>query len=273
MAQASRKRDRYISGVEPRGNGLVAKSFGDMAIVEYQKALALEAALAGTRFLVPRAVRCDESSGYIEYEFLPDCVLLMEVIEHAVLSRKYRRVLALNDAAGELLGLVHRRLKVDPVHRWEPPEDLRRQIIEDCDPAASSDDVFLHCDYSPVNLLVTPNLQLAVIDPSPSRGLTGSGFPNLFGHRLVDVANYTAKLFWPYRLRNYTIAGRRLASVLRRRFLAAYERTCGLTVHRDLLRHFEYAATRSFVQWKTKRFLVRWGAMAVARVGLYRGHE
>jgi hypothetical protein len=227
----------------------------------------MESALQGTPFVVPRALRCDAASGHVDFEFFADAVHLQELLEQAYHTRRFRRVFKLNDAAGRLLGILHERLFVPNANPWRPPEFLARRALRLGQPLGNHD-VFLHCDYSPVNLLIDRQNRMAVIDASPNSYFTD--YACLTGPRLVDVANYTAKLTWPYRLRSHSPAWRKLAEALRRRFLNAYERASGRSVDRTLLGLFESAVVRCFVEWKTSNRLVRAAALTVERVGLHR---
>jgi aminoglycoside phosphotransferase (APT) family kinase protein len=164
--------------------------------------------------------------------------------------------------------VLHQRLELPNARPWRAPAFLAQQAQRLGFSWTDADDVFLHCDYSPVNLLVNRDDRMAVIDASPNRYFTDHAC--LKGHRLVDVASYTAKLSWPYRLRSHTTAWRKMAATLRRRFIDVYERTSGASIDQTLLRMFESAVIRSFVEWKTTSRLLRSAAILVDRVGLHR---
>jgi len=261
-------RDRFTVGIERCAEGRAVKYFGGDALAEYDKARAMESAFAGTPFHVPRALRCDEDSGRVEFEFLEGAVLLQEILEQAYDTRRFRRVLKLNDAAARLLGTLHQRLEVPNARPWRPPAFLAQRAERLGYHLAGTDDVFLHCDYSPVNLLVDRDDRMAVIDASPNSYFTD--YACLKGHRFVDVAGYTCKLTWPYRLRSHSPAWRKLAATMRRRFVSVYEQTSGRAVDDRLLRIFESAIVRSFVEWKTTSRLLRSAALGLERIGLHR---
>jgi hypothetical protein len=268
IGRRPKQRDRYTVGIDRSAEGHAVKRFGRDAVAEFNKARAVEAALSNTGFRVPHAIRCDPDTGQVEFEFLDDATLLQEHFEQAVPRRCFRRVLQLNDDAARLLGNLHQRLVVTDAQRWQPPAFLVWRAKNLGIPLAEDDDVYLHCDYSPVNLLVCPDDRIAVIDASPNQYFTN--FACLKGHRLVDIATYTAKLTWPYRLRAYSPAWRRIAAALQRRFADVYGRTTGHTVDFQQLRLFESAVVRAFVEWKTTNRLVRSAAIGVERAGLHR---
>lgn len=267
IGRRPQKRDRFTVGIHRSQEGHAVKNFGPQLAAEYEKARAVEAALAQSPFHAPHTLRCDAETGQVEFEFVEDATLLQEHLEQALQKRTFRRVLKLNDAAAQLLGLLHRRLVLANAHHWQPPSFLARRTQRLGLPLAESDDVFLHCDYSAVNLLVDREDRLTVIDPSPNSYFTKHAC--LKGPRLVDIATYTARLTWPYRLRSYSPGWRRFASALRRRFAHVYGRTTGHSVDLRTLGLFESALARSFVEWKTTSRLVRAVAIGIERAGLH----
>jgi hypothetical protein len=267
LRKPPKMRDRFTAGIERWPDGIAVKLFGAQARVEFEKARAIEAALEGTPYHVPRALRWDADTGRVEFEYLENTVLLQEIIEQSHAAGRFRRVLRLNDAAGGLLSVLHQRLTLPQAHVWCPPAYLVERA-ERAGYQLGADEVFLHCDYSPVNLLVDRDDGLAVIDASPNVYFTAYAW--LKGPRLVDIATYTVRLTWPYRWRSHSSAWRKLAGALRRRFLAAYERRSGYDVDRKLLALFEYAVVRSFVEWKTQSRLLRAAAITLERTGRHR---
>jgi aminoglycoside phosphotransferase (APT) family kinase protein len=267
---SSKKRDRYTVGVERCGEDRVAKFFGPDVITEYEKAQAMELALAGTPFLVPRTLGCDVKTGRIDSEYLAETILLQEVVEQAQHRREYRPLMKLNDDAARLLGTLHQRLVLVKARRWQPPVFLVERARRLGCQLDRANDVFLHCDYSPVNLLVGPEGRIAVIDASPNSYFTD--YASLTGPPLVDIATYTVKLCWPFRTSAYSPFWRKVAARLRERFVREYERSSGRSVDRELLGAFEYAVLRGFVEWKSQSRLVRSAAMMLARVALLRSY-
>lgn len=226
----------------------------------------MEAALAGTPYLVPRALCCDLHSGRVEFEYLANTSLLQEMMEEAYETHRFHRVLKLNDAAAELLATLHQRLVLSRAREWHAPAFLVQRIARGGVVLLDADNVFLHCDFSPVNLLVNGDDRIGVIDASPNTYFTD--YACLRGHRVVDIATYTAKLFWPFRLRSYSTVWRRFAVTLRRRFVSRYERSSGHAIDRGLLSMFEFAVVRRFAEWKSKRRVVRWAASELGRAAL-----
>jgi aminoglycoside phosphotransferase (APT) family kinase protein len=266
MRSLSGVRDRYTVGIERSSEGRAVKIFGVDAAAEYEKARAMETALCGTGFHVPRALRCDADTGRIEFEYVEGAVLVQEIFEAANGARRFHQALRFNDIAARLLGTLHQRLTVPNSRPWQPPVFLAERAQQEGYSLSGADDVYLHCDYSPVNLLIDPEDELWVIDASPNAYFTD--YPCLKGHPLVDVAGYTSKLLWPFRLRTHSRRWRKMATVLRRRFIANYEQSCGRSVDDRLLKIFESAVVRAFVEWKTRSRIVRAAAGAVARIGM-----
>jgi thiamine kinase-like enzyme len=128
------------------------------------------------------------------------------------------------------------------------------------------DDVILHCDYSPVNVLIRNDGKLVVIDAAPNEYFTQRA--DLRGPRYVDLATYTARLYWPYRLRAYKLKWRKLIWRLRRDFIASYEKATDIPIDLAMLSIFERAVLRSRVEWKTKSALVRLPMIAIGNLML-----
>jgi hypothetical protein len=80
---------------------------------------------------------------------------------------------------------------------------------------------------------------------------------DLTGPRYVDLATYTAKLYWPYRVRALTFRWRRVVKRLRDDFIRSYEKSAGTVIDRYILRAFERAVLRARVNWKAKSAIVR----------------
>ena len=258
--------DGFRFGVDRIADDRVSKFVGPQAEVEFNKSQAMKTALAGSRFSTPEPLGFDVASGRVEYEYIGGTTRLLDVIKKAHGDRDLMQVLELNRGAAELLAIVHRNLKLTSSVAWEPPpfllDNLRREGIEWSD----LEELPMHCDFSPVNLLVKTTGELVLIDASPNNYFTNRA--DLFGPRYVGIANYTSKLFWPFRLRTYAPAWRSMARVLRSEFLDTYERVANVTLNRKVLRVFERAVVRSFVLWKTELFLIRQPALMVSRIAL-----
>jgi len=260
------ERDRYTRGVERIADDRVSKFVGPTAEIEFQKAQAIEAALAGSPFTTPKALRCDAAAGRIEFEYVGDMTSLQDFIEQAYATRKLDDVLRFNRAAAELLALIHGKLTLPSAAFWTPPRFFQIEMQSPTLARPVQDDVLLHCDFSPVNILVKPSGQLVLIDASANQYFTDRA--DLTGPRLVDIATYTAKLYWPFRMQTFNYKWRRVASRLRAEFLAGYEQASATRVDRKLLQSFERAVVRSFINWKTGSRAIRLPAMAIGLIGL-----
>jgi hypothetical protein len=117
-----------------------------------------------------------------------------------------------------------------------------------------------------VNILIKPDGRLVLIDASANQYFTDRA--DLTGPRLVDIATYTTKLYWPFRTKTFNLKWRRVASQLRTDFLAGYEQATGVVVDRELLHSFERAVVRSFVNWKTESRAIRISALALGLMAL-----
>jgi hypothetical protein len=266
MFTSSGKRDCYTTGVERVADDRVAKFVGRDVEVEFQKALAIEHALAGTPFSSPKALSFDLSTGLIEFEYIGESISLYAAIAQSYRSRKFDSIVALNRAAGELLAILHRNLKLSSAVPWEPPSRLAEYIKRTSMDRNAEDQVFLHCDFSPVNLLVKPSGHLVLIDSSPNQYFTTRA--DLIGPPAVDIATYTAKLFWPFRTRTFTFAGRRIAHRLRNDFVDCYEHAFGRPVDRNFLSTLEATVVQGFILRKTDSFALSTAAMWLARMAL-----
>jgi len=260
------QRDRFTRGVERISPDRVMKVVGASAELDFQKALAIENALAGSRFTTPKALNCDSHAGRIEFEYVENARSLQEVAEQAYATGALEGLLEANRAAGELLAILHSRLTLPDFQHWPVPSFLASDAELSGRSVFADQEVFLHCDFSPVNVLVKNDGHIVLIDASPNTYFTEHA--NLMGPRFVDIATYTVKLHWPYRWRTFRLKWRQVIDRLRGEFLDSYAQSSGVVVDRTLLRAFERAAVRSFVNWKTRSPLIRLPAMAVSRWGL-----
>lgn len=264
--QVGRSRDRYTTGVERVGDDRVAKQVGPAAAVEFQKSKLVAEALRGTQFSAPMPLACDPATGRIEFEYISDTVRLFDLMGEAHRTQRINGVLEFNRRAGELLATLHRNLKLPSATQWQPPEFLQRQLSKAAIDWSRQPEVCLHCDFSPVNVLVKPGGELVLIDASPNQYFTERA--DLRGSPLVDVATYTVKLNWPFRLRTYTRSWRRLGATLRTGFIESYEHAAELTVDRGLLAILERAIVRSIVSRKAGGAAILPPALVLARIAL-----
>ena len=261
---ASKNRDRFTYGVEYTSENHVTKFFTGNIFAEYTKAKAMEVALAGTPFRVPRALCFDYGLNCVEFEYIKDAISLQFVLENAFQTRRLDHVIKFNENAAMLLGTLHIQLSVPNARRWLPPDSLISRATKAGYHLDLIEDVFLHCDFSPMNLLIGPDDQITVIDPSPNSYFTD--YACLKGNRLVDIATYTTKLLWPFRLSAYSVEWRKFIKSLREDFVNIYEFSCGRNVDRNLLKFFEDEVLKCFVEWKTKHSVVQWSAEKLGRV-------
>lgn len=266
LLRTTGKSDCYRVGIDRIAEDRVSKFVGPTAEVEFNKACAIESALAGSPFSTPKPLRFDAETGRVEYEYVPDTIRLLEIMEQSYRERDLAMVLKLNRSAAEMLALLHRNLKLDSAVRWTPPKALVESVRRRGRDLNTLNEVYMHCDFSPVNILVKPTAELVVIDHSPNYYFTHR--TDLTGPRYVSLATYTSKLFWPFRIRTYASTRRRMAHVLRSEFIVRYEQTSGEPVDREILCLFERALVRSFVIWKTQAVPVRWVANAMSRIAL-----
>ncbi len=258
MFEHQSQRDAFTKGVQRVADDRVSKSVGGSAGIEFEKARAIEAALAGSSFFTPHAIGWDGESGRIEFDFIEGTRRLQDIFETAAQDRGSNEAFAWNVEAAELLALMHRRLALPQFSRWPIPDRLAGDIKHAHLPRES--DVFLHCDYSPVNLLVNDGGMLFVIDAAPNDYFTQRA--DLIGPGYVDVATYTARLYWPFRGRALTFKWRGFARQLRNDFVEAYEKAMGRALDRRVLRAFERAVLRARVNWKVDSRVVRFLAIS-----------
>jgi hypothetical protein len=266
LLRTTGKADCYRVGIDRIAEDRVSKFVGPTADIEFEKACAIERALAGSPFSTPKPLRFDTAAGRVELEYVPDTVRLLEVMERAYRERDLAQVLQLNRSAADMLALLHRNLTLPSAVSWIPPDSLVRDARRHARDLNSLDEVYMHCDFSPVNILVKPTAELVLIDPSPNYYFTFR--TDLKGPRYVSLATYTSKLFWPFRMRTYAFSRRRMAHVLRSEFIARYERAFGDSVDREMLCLFERALVRAFVIWKSQLVPVRWAALLMSRLAL-----
>jgi hypothetical protein len=266
LLRTTGKPDCYRVGIDRIAGDRVSKYVGPTADVEFGKSCAIGRALAGSRFSTPKALHYDVATGRVEFEFVPDAVRLLEIMERAYHERDLALVLELNRSAAEMLALFHRNMKLESAVRWTPPDALVKAAHRRGRDLNALDEIYMHCDFSPVNILVKPTGELVLIDASPNYYFTHRA--DLVGPRYVSVANYTSKLFWPFRIRTYSPSSRAMAHVLRTEFITRYEKASGVSIDREILCLFERAVVRSFVRWKTQLVPVRWVAMAMSCVAL-----
>lgn len=262
----SKNRDRFTHGVEFTGEGRVIKYFERDIFEEYMKAKAVEQALAGTPFEATRALRYNQSLSFVEFEYIKDTISFQALLEKAYRTSQFSLVLKLNDDAAKLLSTLHKQMCMPNARYWVPPGFLVRRASKLGYQLDDLNDVFLHCDFSPMNLLISSDDQVFVIDPSPNSYFTD--YACLKGTILVDIATYTTKLLWPFRLSAYSVSWRKFTKTLRENFINIYELTCAQPVDRKLLNLFEDSIIRCFVEWKTKQRLVQWLAVGLGRVAM-----
>ena len=266
LLRTTGKADCYRVGIDRIAEDRVSKFVGPTAEVEFNKACAIERALAGSPFSTPKPLRYDVAAGRVEFEYVPDAVRLLELMERAYQERDLAQVLELNRASAEMLALLHRNLTLSSAVRWTPPQSLVEDARRRGRDLNALDEIFMHCDFSPVNVLVKPTSELVLIDASPNYYFTHRA--DLIGPRHVAIATYTTKLFWPFRIRMYGPAWRRMAHVLRSEFIARYEQAAGVSIDREVLCLFERALVRAFVVWKTPIVPLRWVALSMSRLAL-----
>lgn len=264
--QLARSRDQYTTGVERVGDDRVAKQVGPTAAVEFQKSKLVADSLRGTRFSSPMPLTCDLATGRIEFEYISDTVRLFDLMSEAYRTQRFNDVFKYNRGAGELLAALHRNLKLPSAGQWQPPQFLQRQFSRARIDWSRQPEVCLHCDFSPVNILVKSGGELVLIDASPNQYFTERA--DLAGSPLVDVATYTVKLNWPFRFRTYTHSWRRLGATLRTEFIESYERAAELRVDRGLLAMLERAIVRNIVSRKTGGAVFLPPALLLARIAL-----
>jgi hypothetical protein len=266
LIRTSGKVDRYRVGVDRIAEDRVSKFVGPNAAIEFQKAQAIERALAGSRFSTPKALCYSADTGRVEFEYIPDTRTLLEVMEEAHRHRDFSQTIELNRLAAEMLAVLHRNLTLPSAVRWIPPESLVQDSRRNGLDLDALEQVHMHCDYSPVNILVTPNSELVLIDASPNYYFTHRA--DLIGPRYVALATYTTKLFWPFRVRTYSYCWRKMAHQLRHDFVHCYAEDTSASIDPKALHLFERASARSFVTWKTRVVPVRWIALLMSRVAL-----
>jgi hypothetical protein len=266
LLRTTGKVDCYRIGIDRIAEDRVSKFVGPTAEVEFEKARAVERALAGSPFLTPKPLQCDAAAGRVEFQFVPDTVRLLEIMERAYHECDLAQILQLNRSSAEMLALLHRKLKLESAVRWTPPNFLVEAVVRHGRDLKTLDEIYMHCDFSPVNILVKPTAELVLIDASPNHYFTHR--TDLIGPRYVSIGNYTSKLFWPFRIGTYSHSRRRMAHVLRTEFVTRYEQASGVSIDRKMLCLFERAVVRSFVTWKTQLVPVRRMAMAMSRVAL-----
>jgi hypothetical protein len=266
LLRTTGKIDCYRLGIDRIAEDRVSKFVGPTAEIEFEKACAIERALAGSPYSTPKPLRFDMSAGRVEFKFIPDTVRLLEIMERAYRERDLAQILELNRSSAEMLALLHRNLKLEFAVRWTPPDSLVQAARRHGRDLNSLDEIYKHCDFSPVNILVTPSAELVLIDASPNYYFTHRA--DLVGPRYIAIATYTSKLFWPFRIKSYALSRRAMAHVLRTEFITRYEQASGVSIDREMLCLFERAVVRSFIFWKTQVVPVRWIAMAMSRVAL-----
>jgi hypothetical protein len=262
MRPALEKRDSYTTGVERTAADRVSKLFTQYGEIEFHKARAMAIALGNTRFTTPKALRYDPTTCRVEFEYIPHATGLLDAFTDAYQTGHLEDILHHNRDAGELLADVHNRLKLSSATHWLPPSHVERQMKRVGTGWTAQSEVFLHCDFSPVNILVSDVGKLVLIDASPNQYFTNR--PDLMGPPVVDIATYTAKLFWPFRFRSFFVNWRRLVKTMRQEFLAAYEQTSGVHVDRRLLSILEHGVVRSFVESRTRSPAIVLPARALA---------
>jgi hypothetical protein len=266
LIRTTGKTDAFRVGIDRIGSDRVSKFVGPTAEVEFKKACAIERALEGSPFSTPKPLGFDAEAGRVEFAFVPDTVRLLDVMEHAYRECDLAQVLQLNRAAAEMAVLLHRNLELDSAVPWTPPDFLVEAASRHHRDLNDLEQFYMHCDFSPVNLLVKPTGELVVIDHSPNFYFTQR--TDLTGPRYVSLATYTSKLFWPFRLRTYDLVRRRMAHVLRSEVVARYEPISGETIDREMLCLFERSVVRSFANWKTQVVPVRWIARVMSCLAL-----
>ena len=222
--------------------------------------------LSGTGFITPKALDYNTVTGRLDFEYVPHRERLFDAMLNAYQTGKCESILTQNRQAADLLAALHRNLKLSTATPWPPPPTLLRELERFGRNWPSVNDVFLHCDYSPVNILIDHTDGLVVIDASPNRYLTGRA--NLTGPPLVDIATYTVRLHWPFRARTYRLSWRRLANRLRTDFLDQYQRSSRLLLDRTLLGILERNIVRNFVDWKIGVTPVSGLSVTIARFAL-----
>src|SRR3954470_17613320 len=108
LLRTTGKADCYRVGIDRIAEDRVSKFVGPTAQVEFEKARAIESALAGSPFSTPKPLRFDADAGRVEFEFVPDSVRLLEIMEWAYREQDLARVLQLNRSAADMLALLHR---------------------------------------------------------------------------------------------------------------------------------------------------------------------
>jgi glycosyltransferase involved in cell wall biosynthesis len=260
------KRDSYTTGVERTSADRVSKLFTQYGEIEFQKARALAIALCNTRFTTPKALRYDPTTSRVEFEYIPHTTGLLDAFTQAYQNGHVEDILHHNRSAGEMLADVHKSLKLSSATQWLPPAHIEREMKRVGSGWPAQSEVYLHCDFSPVNILVSAVGKLVLIDSSPNHYFTTR--PDLIGPPVVDIATYTAKLYWPFRLRSFSINWRRLANTMRMDFLTAYEQASGVEVDRNLLGILERGVVRSFVESRSRSPVIVLPARALARLAL-----
>src|SRR3954451_20194669 len=149
-----KKRDCYTTGVEQISADRVSKLFTERAEIEFEKAKDITTALKGTPFKAPQALKLDPATSRVEFEFIPNTTRLLDEILQAYHTGHADAVLRHNLEAGELLACVHKRLKLASAVPWTPPPHVEREISRAGESWAAQNQVFLHCDFSSVNILV-----------------------------------------------------------------------------------------------------------------------
>lgn len=268
MHTAERSRDCYTTGVTRVGDDRVSKFVGRAAAVEFQKSQFVAEALRDSRFSAPAALCYDEATGCVEFEYIHNTVRLFDLMAAAHDAQQFDIVAKCNAAAGELLATLHRKLHLPSAVAWQPPDSLARAIRRAGYDWSREPQVALHCDFSPVNVLVKPGGELVLIDASPNQYFTDRA--DLVGSPLIDVATYTVKLNWPFRLRTYSRTWRAMGRKLRSEFIGSYERESATRVDRGLLAVLERGIVRSVVSRKRGAGAILPVALILTRIALPR---
>lgn len=157
--------------------------------------------------------------------------------------------------AGAVLASVHSEPNAG-LKKWKPSQYLNRKLPPHIQfPAGQGDQlgdlVVLHGDYSFTNVCISREhgqSELCIIDPCPNGGSTFNMFEQ--GPRYVDIGIFVACLWGQIPIWHALRMRKGVSTKLTDAFLRGYEVTAGISLDRELVSNFAYAAVSAQFEYR-----------------------
>lgn len=250
------------------GDKVLKAYFSDVE-VEYSKAVALWNLSKNEDFICPEPLELNDAEQTITYRFLPtQGSLRKQYLNHMKARLTESNALELIKRAGEVLGAIHKGLRLESYRKWEPPGQFCKAMKGlNC----SAFDTFLeHCPYAlahgdfgfaNIEYVDSDYRRIALFDPSPNYFTTF--YPHAYAPIYLDIGNFFSSLDGLVPVSNYPMMKWNRLQKLKDAFLLGYRTKSGFAVDPKWIGRFSYASAFCYFHYKYHSRILRFMSISL----------